>query len=108
MLPRFAVEGSTEMPGSPAKTPLTVTLKSGEYVQFTQDIELSGSPIQSNKPVALFGASSCLNVPVDAAACDTAHGKSPRYPRSAMNTSACGTGTARRRKRPSRSGSWAR
>src|SRR5262249_43745678 len=31
------------------------------------------SPIQSDKPVSVWGGSSCMNIPVGVAACDSAH-----------------------------------
>jgi hypothetical protein len=52
-------------------------LKKGEYVQFTQSEELTGSPIQSNKPIAVWGGASCLNVLPSDAACDSAHQQIP-------------------------------
>jgi IgGFc binding protein len=52
-------------------TPTVYNLDKGQYVQFTQSAELTGSAILANKPIATFGGSSCMNVPVDQSACDT-------------------------------------
>jgi hypothetical protein len=65
------------VPAGAAGAPLKVSLNRGQYVQLTQDSELTGSVIESTKPVAMFGASSCMNVPVDREACDTAHQQIP-------------------------------
>lgn len=77
ILPKVAVVGGGGLPGGPANTPLTYTLNAGQYLQLSQDQELTGSPIQSNKPVGVWGAASCLNVPVGAIACDSAHQQIP-------------------------------
>ncbi|XXY47832.1 IgGFc-binding protein [Sorangium sp. So ce269] len=53
--------------------PITYTLKKGEFLQIAQSAELTGSPILSDKPIGVFGASSCMNVPLDVADCDSAH-----------------------------------
>ena len=62
---------------SAANTPVTYNLNRGEYVQLSQDAELTGSPIQANNPIGVWGAASCLNVPVAATACDSAHQQIP-------------------------------
>jgi hypothetical protein len=45
----------------------------GDYVQFTQDAELSGSPILADKPVGVWGGATCLNIDVSTCCCDSAH-----------------------------------
>jgi hypothetical protein len=77
VLPKAAIQGGAGVDGAAANTPVTYTLSRGEYVQITQDAELTGSPIQSDKPVAVFGGASCLNIPVGTAACDSAHQQIP-------------------------------
>lgn len=77
ILPKVPITGGGGVPGSAPNVPLTVKLQSGQYVQFTQNEELSGSPIQTNKPVAVFGASSCMQVPVGEEACDSGHQQIP-------------------------------
>jgi hypothetical protein len=69
--------GGNGVPSGPANTPVTIMLQAGQYVQISQDAELTGSPIQSDKPVGLWAGASCLNVPVSAAACDSAHQQIP-------------------------------
>ena len=54
------------------------TLNAGEYLQLSNSLsELTGSPIQSNKPVGLWGVSYCFNVPRDKNYCDSAHQQIP-------------------------------
>ncbi|MCA9621073.1 MAG: IgGFc-binding protein [Myxococcales bacterium] len=80
LLPKVAVTGGAGVAGSAANTPVTYTLNRGEYLQISQDAELTGSPIQSTKPIGIWGGASCLNVPVGAAACDSAHQQIPPVP----------------------------
>jgi len=54
--------------------PTTYALQRGQVLQFTQDEELSGIPIQSNKPVGVFGGNRCMIIPTGGAgACDAGH-----------------------------------
>ncbi|MBI4705870.1 MAG: IgGFc-binding protein [Deltaproteobacteria bacterium] len=76
-LPKVQVIGGPGVPGSPANQAVTYQLGAGEYVQISQDLELTGSPILSNQPVGLWGGASCLNVPVNVAACDGSHQQIP-------------------------------
>ncbi len=77
LLPNVAVVGGANVKASAANTPVTYTLKAGEYLQITQPAELTGSPIQSTKPVGLWGGASCLNVLPNDQACDSAHQQIP-------------------------------
>ncbi|MCC6526567.1 MAG: IgGFc-binding protein [Polyangiaceae bacterium] len=77
ILPKVAVAGGAGVAGSPANTPITYTLNAGEYLQLSQDAELTGSPIQADKPIGLWGAASCLNVLPADVACDSAHQQIP-------------------------------
>ncbi len=49
------------------------TLDRGQYLQITQPEELTGSVIEANKKIGVFGGSTCINVPVDKTAGDAAH-----------------------------------
>ena len=56
-----------------AGVPFTVELKAGQAVMYipAQGLDLSGTHVLSNKPVAVFGGNQCGLVPADAAgACD--------------------------------------
>jgi hypothetical protein len=49
--------------GTAAQMPMMYTINKGQYLQFTQPTELTGSPIQSNFPVAVIGGSTLMDVP---------------------------------------------
>lgn len=50
--------------------PTTWTLSRGQVLQITQLGMLSGSPIASNKPIGLFGGSTCIEFPANYGWCD--------------------------------------
>jgi hypothetical protein len=50
--------------GTAAQTPIVYAIDKGQYLQFTQPNELTGSPIQSDLPVAVIGGSTLMDVPV--------------------------------------------
>jgi hypothetical protein len=77
ILPKVPIVGGGGVSPGAANTPVIYSLSAGEYLQISQTNELTGSVIQSNKPVGVWGAASCLNVPVSAAACDSAHQQIP-------------------------------
>ena len=77
ILPKVAIAGGGGVNGGAANTPATYTLNRGQYLQLSQAEELTGSVIQSDKPVGLWGGASCLSVPITAAACDSAHQQIP-------------------------------
>lgn len=65
-----------EAPGvAPAKknVPVTYTLQQGQHLQISQTLELTGSPIQSDKPIGLFAGAPCMGVPAGISYCD--HGE---------------------------------
>ena len=61
--PVVAIKAGPGVPPSPAGQPITYTLDQGQYVQFTQLAELSGSPIQSDQPVAVISGSTLMDIP---------------------------------------------
>ena len=75
--PTAAIVGGSGVPGTGKGVPHTYSLSRGQILQFTQDEELIGSPIQSNKPIGLWGAATCLNIDVTVGACDSAHQQIP-------------------------------
>ncbi len=77
ILPQVAIVGGGGLAPSAANTPVTYTLNAGEYLQLSQDQELTGSPIQADKPIAVWGGATCLSVPIEAVACDSAHQQIP-------------------------------
>jgi hypothetical protein len=72
ILPKVNILAGTNVIPGTANTPVTYKLNKGEYLQITQPEELTGSPIESSKPVAVFGASACMTVPVGKNDCDSA------------------------------------
>jgi len=75
--PAVAIQPGSGVPGGQANTPQTYNLAKGQVLQFTQAEELTGSPIQSNKPIGVWGAASCLNIDVNTCCCDSAHQQLP-------------------------------
>lgn len=72
-----AIEGSGTVRPSAARQIVTRTLAAGEVLQLHQAADLGGSTIRSDKPVAVWGGHSCMQVPVGRAACDSAHQQLP-------------------------------
>jgi hypothetical protein len=77
ILPKVAIEGGAGVDPSPASTPVTYHLYAGEYLQLSQAAELTGSAIQANKPIGVWGSSAWFTVPVDVGAGDGAHQQIP-------------------------------
>ncbi len=72
--PKAAIVGGTGIPATAAGTTGTYTLAApGDYIQFTQDAELTGSPILATQPVGVWGGATCLNIDVGDQACDSSH-----------------------------------
>lgn len=72
ILPNVDILAGTNVAAGTANTEVTYTLNKGEFLQITQPKELTGSPIESTKPVGVFGASSCMTVPNGLNDCDSA------------------------------------
>jgi hypothetical protein len=79
IFPSADIEGSPPAVASATKSqPVTYTLNKGETLGLSQFADLSGSPIQSNKPVGLWGGHWCMWIPdVQNIACDGAHQQIP-------------------------------
>ena len=54
-----------------------VTLSKGELLHVIQPKELTGAPIEADKPIAVFGGAECLNIPGDMGACESAQQQIP-------------------------------
>jgi hypothetical protein len=63
--------GGQSVPGSNAGVAASYTLGKGQSLVFEQTAELTGSAIQSTKPVGVLGSQVCIAV--DACCCDSAH-----------------------------------
>ncbi|OJY15850.1 MAG: hypothetical protein BGO98_24605 [Myxococcales bacterium 68-20] len=78
MRPVANVEDGTDFLGGGAGQTRAWKLSRGEVLQFTQFISLAGSPIESTKPIGLFGGTQCTTVPNDDVGfCDTLHQQIP-------------------------------
>ncbi len=75
--PTVAITAGTGVAGTNANVPKSYNLNAGDVLQFTQDAELTGSPIQSNFPIGVWAAATCLNIDVSDTACDVAHQQIP-------------------------------
>ena len=68
--PKSTLAAGAGVEGAVAGTPTTYAMKQGEVLQITQGAELTGSPIQSNKPVGLWAGHQCADTPVGVQYCD--------------------------------------
>ncbi|WP_437337644.1 IgGFc-binding protein [Sorangium sp. So ce394] len=69
--PGVDIVGGTGVEPATSGMAKTYTLNAGEFLQITQPAELTGSPIQSTKPVGVFGAHACMLVPSGVGDCDS-------------------------------------
>ncbi|AKU98779.1 hypothetical protein AKJ09_05443 [Labilithrix luteola] len=79
ILPTTDIQDGVGVKGTRAKVPVTYRLDKGQYIQFTQSDELSGSIVESTKPIAAFGGHACSDVPSGGATCDTFHQQIPPF-----------------------------
>jgi hypothetical protein len=73
MVPVAAVQGGGGIPASPANAQMTFTLNRGEHAQLTQQQALTGSVIESDKPIGFMAGQRCMRAPFGVAYCD--HGE---------------------------------
>ena len=73
MLPNQAVQGGGGIPAGAVNTPLSFVLNRGQQAQITQTAELTGSVIQSDKPIGFLAGQPCMRWPSGVAYCD--HGE---------------------------------
>jgi len=72
ILPNVNIVAGPGVEAGTANVAKEYVLQKGEFLQIEQPEELTGSPIQSDKPVGLWGGSSCLYIPLDKNSCDSA------------------------------------
>jgi len=77
ILPKVAIVGAADVDPSAAGEPVTYHLSQGEYLQLSQVEELTGSLIVADKPIAVWGGTSCMNIPVATPTGDAAHQQLP-------------------------------
>ncbi|AKU96512.1 hypothetical protein AKJ09_03176 [Labilithrix luteola] len=71
MRPKLDIYDGVDLIGGAAGQRVTWKLSRGEVIQIAQVEELTGSPIESNKPIGVFGGSQCTFLPNTVSACDT-------------------------------------
>jgi hypothetical protein len=72
--PTAAITGGTGIPATAqGATGMYMLSAPGDYLQFTQAGELTGSPILASQPVGVWGGATCLNIDVGDSACDSSH-----------------------------------
>jgi hypothetical protein len=62
ILPNADLVGGAGVDEGPAGQPVTYTLNAGEFLQFTQYPDATGSPVQSDKPIGMFAGHTCTGV----------------------------------------------
>lgn len=77
LLPNVGIVGGPGVPAAMPNTQATYTLDAGQFLQITQPAELTGSPLESDKPVGVFGASTCMRVPTTQSDCDSGQQQLP-------------------------------
>lgn len=82
MLPNHAVVGGGELPAGAANEPYTFKLDKGQQAQFSQRDDLTGSAIQSDKPIGFMAGQPCMRIPTGVSYCD--HGEQMIPPVSAL------------------------
>ena len=77
--PTAPIQDDRDFVGAPMGEPATYRLNRGQYLQIAQPDELTGSIVTSSKPTTVFGAHSCMWLPEDTLACDTAQQQIPAF-----------------------------
>jgi hypothetical protein len=70
--PTVDLLGGGGLDGAVAGAPASYALNRGQYLQFTQRDELTGTAVQSDRPVAVIGASTLMDLPLDVRRADSA------------------------------------
>jgi hypothetical protein len=66
------IVGGGPIGSAPAGVPATYKLNHGEYLQFTQSEELTGSAVQADGPIAVIGGATLMDVPINTLRADSA------------------------------------
>ena len=70
LLPINPVQGGNGVPAGPANLPLVFTLNKGQQAQISQSLFLTGSVLQSDKPVGFMAGHVCSFIPKGVPYCD--------------------------------------
>jgi hypothetical protein len=70
--PTSAIVAGPGVAGATAGSSITYTLDAGQYLQLTQRSELTGTAVQADKPVAVIGASTLMDLPLTNVRADSA------------------------------------
>ncbi|OJY18355.1 MAG: hypothetical protein BGO98_31920 [Myxococcales bacterium 68-20] len=80
ILPKVDIQGSIGVKAARKNMPVTYRLDRGQLLQLVQREELSGSIVESTKPITTFGGHGCAFVPSsDLGPCDTLHQQIPSF-----------------------------
>ncbi|MBX3261619.1 MAG: IgGFc-binding protein [Labilithrix sp.] len=79
IFPSAGIQDDGFFVGSPKGVRASYRLDRGQYLQIAQSDELTGSVVTSSKPTSVFGAHSCMFIPEDVSACDTAQQQIPSF-----------------------------
>lgn len=71
------IEAGVGLAATTRGVPVTYSLDEGQVLHLSQSLELTGSAIQSTKPVGVWGGSRCLYVPSGTPPCDTTYQQIP-------------------------------
>jgi len=75
--PKAAIAGGAGIPGGPAGSSLSYTLQRGRYLQLEQTVDVSGSAVVADKPIAVFGGNALAHLPMGSIAADGFHQQMP-------------------------------
>ena len=71
--PSVPIAGGPSVAPGAAGAPSVYNLAKGQVLQLKQDEDLSGSIIQANKPVGVWGGNSCMAIETNESSCDSGH-----------------------------------
>ena len=77
---KVPIEGGAGVAPAAANAVARYTLGKGQVLQLSQDAQLSGALIKSDKPIAVWGGHACMQVPLGVQACDSGHQQLPAVP----------------------------
>ncbi|AKU95110.1 hypothetical protein AKJ09_01774 [Labilithrix luteola] len=79
VVPNVDIQDGVAIVGGKRGAALKYHLSRGEVLQISQAEELSGSLVDANKPISLFGGHDCMFIPSDVRACDSAQQQIPAF-----------------------------